>query len=129
MIPQKTFQLLWSFDLVYLATPYKLFPGGPDAAFIEAARLQARLIEESIMVYCPITHTHPPATYGNMDPHDYNIWLKLSDVFIDRCDALVIATMASWENSSGIAHELERFQKQYKPWYYLDPVTMKILKP
>lgn len=126
MIPQKTFQLLWSFDLVYLATPYKLFPGGPEAAFVEAAKIHARLIGAGLAVYCPIAHTHPAATYGEMDAHDYAIWNKLNDVFIDRCDALVIATMVSWDISAGIAHEREQFERQKKPSYFLDPATMEI---
>ena len=45
----------------YLATPYSKFPGGLDAAYVEACKAQALLIKAGVPVFCPISHTHGPA--------------------------------------------------------------------
>ena len=56
---------LLRFDLVYLATPYSKFPGGIQAAFIDAACIAARLLRAGVKVYSPITHTHPIGRVGD----------------------------------------------------------------
>jgi hypothetical protein len=40
--------------------------------------------------------------------------------------ACVVATMPTWEQSKGIAHEIEFFRKARKPVFYLNPETLKV---
>lgn len=115
---------LKKYDLIYLATPYSKYPDGMEAAFIEACKLTAKLMLEDITVYSPIAHTHPIAEYGNIDKsHNFN-WLKFDEVILARCDAIVAATMASWEVSVGLMHELNFFKG---PKYLINPNTLCVI--
>lgn len=114
--------------LAYLATPYSKYPGGLDAAFRDAAALAARLLVAGIAVYSPIAHTHPLAIYGDLDPLDHSIWLPFDAAMMARCDVLIVAHMDGWEQSFGVAHEIEVFQGAGKGIYDLDPATLKMTR-
>jgi hypothetical protein len=107
--------------LVYLATPYSKYPDGMEAAFIAASILAGRLLMHGVKVYSPIAHTHPIATYAEINPLDHKIWLPFDESMMEAADTLVVAEMRSWQNSFGIAHEIEYFTRADKPVVYLDP--------
>lgn len=121
MIELHELEPLKKFDLVYVATPYSKYPAGMERAFAKAARIAGRLIEKGIKVYCPIAHSHPIASYAYMDPLDYGIWLPLNDAIMNRCDALAVVLMETWELSFGIGYEVDFFDKLGKPVFALDP--------
>jgi Domain of unknown function (DUF1937) len=104
---------------VYLATPYSKFPGGIHAAFRAACEVAGWLVHCRVRVYCPIAHTHPIAIAGNLDPHDHKIWLPADRPFMDAAGGLLVAQLPTWEDSFGIAMEIETFQKAGKPIEYL----------
>ncbi len=114
------------YGLVYLATPYAKFPGGPHAAFVQACMLTAQLIKKGINAYSPIAHAHPVALHGNLDPHDYSLWLPY-DLMLFKSNSLFVAEMTGWEDSKGIKHEVEYFFKTGKPIYGLNPDTLIII--
>lgn len=118
---------LCRFGLCYLATPYTKFEAGIDLAFTMAAQLAARLLLEGVKVYSPITHTHPLAVHGGIDPLDLSIWLPFDRAMMERSDILVVAMMAGWEKSTGIAHEIEFFTNAGKPVCYLQPADLTIV--
>ena len=105
---------------VYLATPYSKFPGGIDCAFCAACDVAAWLVQHAVRVYCPVAHTHPIAIAGNLDPHDHKIWLPADRPFMDSAGGLLVAKLPTWEDSFGIAMEIETFEKAGKPIEYLD---------
>ena len=104
---------------VYLATPYSKFPEGIHAAFLAACEVAAWLIGQTVRVYCPIAHTHPIAIAGMIDPHDHKIWLPADRPFMDAAGGLLVAKLPTWEDSFGIAMEIETFQKAGKPVEFL----------
>ena len=110
--------------LYYLATPYSKYPDGTQAAFYDASILAGRLMRQGIFVYSPIVHTHPIALHGCMDLKDLSIWLPFDELIVAKLDAMLVAHMPSWEDSRGIAHEIEFFKKAAKPIYDLDPKTL-----
>lgn len=114
--------------LAYLATPYSKFPGGTKRAFVEAAKLAARLMLAGIKVYSPITHTHPLAVYGGIDPLDHSIWLPFDEVMMNLCGTLIVAHMETWQSSRGIAHEVEFFEMAGKPIFDLNIETLAMAK-
>ncbi len=118
---------MMDYGLVYLATPYAKFADGPNAAFVQACMLTAQLIKKGINAYSPIAHTHSIALYGNLDPHDYSLWLPYDNLMLSKVDSLFIAEMAGWEESIGIKHEVEFFLKTGKPIYGLNPDTLTII--
>ena len=110
--------------LAYLATPYSKYPAGLQQAFVDAAKLAALLLRSGMNVYSPIAHTHPLALYGNLDPLDHLIWLPFDQAMMNAADVLLIAHMQGWQESYGIAHEIEYFETAGKPIFDLDPKTL-----
>lgn len=110
--------------LIYLATTYRIHPEGIAVAYVEAAKLTARLIKDGHRVFSPIVHTHPIAVYGNMDAYS-DAWLDIDGWMMDVCDQLWIA---NWDGaltrSTGIAHERKEFEAQRKPIFVLNSETL-----
>jgi hypothetical protein len=106
--------------LYYLATPYSLYVGGIERAFIDACKVTAALIKAGYSVYSPIAHTHPIASHGGMDPMDHKIWLPFDEAMMVSCDALLVARLPGWEESYGIEYERSFFVKEGKAEYLLD---------
>lgn len=110
---------LTKYKLVYLATPYSKYKAGIHMAFVDASIFAARLLQSGVNVYSPIAHTHPLAIYGNIDPLDHNVWLPFDKSMMEASEALVVAEMQGWQESKGIQHEIEFFERAGKPIYYL----------
>lgn len=118
---------LSSYRLCYLATPYSKYKGGDlIAAFEDASRLAAELLATGVRVYSPIAHTHPLAIHGHLDPLDHSIWLPFDEAMMDAADCLIVAHMDGWQESYGIKHEVEFFEKADKPIYDLDPASIAV---
>ena len=115
-------------NLVYLATPYSRYPLGLDQAFINAAKLAARLIYAGMNVYSPIAHSHSIAKLGGLDPHDHALWLALDMVMLTRCDVLAVAHMAGWEESYGIGEEIKFFEAAQRPVFDLYPASLVMVR-
>jgi uncharacterized protein DUF1937 len=115
-------------SLAYLATPYTKFDEGLDAAFEVASQLGARLLQSGVFVYAPIVHLHPMAKHGRLDPLNLSLWYPHNDEMMKRCDSLIVAQMPTWENSAGMAVEIEYFLYASKPIFDLDPNTMRMTK-
>lgn len=113
--------------LYYLATPYTKWHHGIESAFVHAAKLAARLLVAGLKVYSPIAHTHPLAVHGNLDPLDHNIWLPFDGAMMSACNALLVADMADWRESKGVAHEIDVFKKAGKPIYQLSVDTLQMV--
>lgn len=112
--------------LAYLATPYSKYEGGIELAFRDAARLAAQLMLAGVRVYSPIAHTHPLAIYGDVDPHDHDIWLPFDETMMQRCEVLIVAQMKGWKESKVVQHEIQYFLQRKRPIFYLDPVSMSM---
>lgn len=119
---------LRQFSLCYLATPYSKYKDGIEAAFQDAARIAAMLLKTGIKVYSPITHTHPLAVFGELDPLDHKIWLPFDEAMMEACDALVVVHMDGWQQSYGIAHEIKVFGAARKPIFDLDPASFELTR-
>lgn len=115
-------------SLAYLATPYSRFPLGLEAAFIEASQIAAKLLKSGVKVYSPIAHTHPIGFYGGLDMLDLSIWLPFDEAMMERADILIVAHMQGWDESTGVKHEIAFFEREKKPIFDLDPITMKMVK-
>lgn len=114
--------------LAYLATPYSKYPLGVEQAFIDAAKLAARLLLTGIKVYSPICHAHPIAIYGNINSFDHSIWLPFNELMMARCDALIVTHMDEWQESVGIKYEIMWFEKAEKSVFDLNIDTLMMVK-
>ena len=89
-----------------------------------------RLLEAGMTFFCPITHSHPIAMYGQMNYTDHDLWIPFDGAMMSRSDALLVANMVTWKESKGIALEVAFFEKVGKPVYDLDPETLAVtLRP
>lgn len=114
--------------LCYLATPYTRFPGGPELAFQEAARLAGRLLVAQITVYSPIVNGHAIAQHAGLDPMDMSIWSVFNETMLAAADLLIVAHMRGWKESEGVTAEIERFQREGRPIWDCDPQTLHLAK-
>lgn len=104
----------------YLATPCAKYPGGTQKAFEDAAEQAGFLLKNGINVFCPITHSHPIHPHVNpSDPHSF--WLDLDRLFMQVAKGMIICKLIGWEESKGIAKEIDFFFKLKKPIVYMIP--------
>lgn len=112
--------------MIYLASPFTHFYAGPEAAFIEAARIAGRLTDRGVRVFSPIVHSYPLAKYGDLDMMDPILWQHVDAPFITLCSSCFVAMMPGWLTSEGVRHEINEFEKARKPIFYLDPLTLEL---
>lgn len=106
---------------VYVASPYTKYSGGIDKAFDEAAMLTAELVKGGMSVYSPISHCHPIAMAGGIDPLDWELWMKQCDAMMKAAVACVVLKMDGWQESKGVAMEIAYFDAADKPVLMVDP--------
>ncbi len=119
--------LLSQYEDVYVATAYTLYPAGRDAAAAEAERVTSELMLEGVPAYSPIAHSHAVAKRNPDIPiNDPEFWYLQNLPRMKAADAMVLVEMLGWENSVGIAMELEYFRDAGKPVHRLNPSTMEL---
>ena len=106
--------------LIYLATPYTHYPDGLDAAFEDASAIAGALIKRGLTIFSPICHSHPIAKHGGIDAVDHELWMRIDREMWERCDELLVAKMSGWDQSRGIAAEIEYFLSHGKPVTYTE---------
>src|SRR6478609_3449581 len=112
------FEPFQAFGLIYLATPYTKYVYGLDAGAQDASLVAGRLIRKGLNIYAPIPHTHAIAKAAGIDPIDYDFWMGVDKAFMDKSDALIVAHLAGWDQSRGVAAEIEYFTDK-KPVFHL----------
>ena len=109
---------LTRFRLVYLGSPYTKYAAGIEQAFRDVSEIAAEMLRDGVKVYSPIAHTHPIATYGNLDPLNHEIWLPFDQAMMDAAEAMVVADMDDWRESYGVRYEIDYFRAADKPVYF-----------
>jgi len=104
----------------YLATPYTKYESGLQIAFFHACDAAGELLKRGVHCYSPIAHTHPVAIYGGLNPLDHETVMALDAHFMDAAAGLLIVKMPGWDESRGIAIEIDVFKAAGKPVQYLD---------
>lgn len=93
--------------LTYLAAPYS-----SDSPSVMADRLwrinifAAKLLAEGELVYSPISHSAGIADVGNL-PASYAYWERLDRTMLGYCRRVVVLTLDGWEQSIGVAEEIQ----------------------
>ena len=118
--------LLRNYRCIYLASPYSLHRGGPEMAWAEASKLGGDLVAEGIRVFSAIAQRYSFCEHADLDLLDHDLWLEQDEFFMAACDALVVAQFTGWEDSYGIAQEVNYFRDNNKPIHYLDPTRMEL---
>jgi hypothetical protein len=106
------------FDL-YLACPYS----DPDH-FVRQERFNAvtktagRLLKDGLMVFSPISKTHPIAVNCGL-PGDWEFWEKYDRIAIGHCRELWVLTLDGWQTSKGVKAEIQIATELQKPIVYI----------
>jgi len=106
-------------SLIYLASPY----GHPDPAvreerFRAVCVVAARLMREGLYVFSPIAHTHPIAEAGDL-PKGWDFWKGYDRVMLSACSELWVLCLPGWEESEGVAAEIQIARSLEKPISFL----------
>jgi len=112
-------RLLRDFDLIYLATPYTLYPKGIEQAFTDACEVTGYLVKQMLPIFSPIVHSHPVALESGIEPRDGDFWLLAQFPFMKACTCLLVAEMDGWAVSRGVGEEMKTFTAMNKPIYHL----------
>lgn len=115
-----------SLGMVYLATPYTKYQNGINHAFKDAATLAGKMVIAGYKVYSPITHTHPIAMFGGIDPYS-EMWVVFDEAMMGVSDTLVVGMLPGWEDSWGVRQEIEYFKKHEKKIVGINPETMELV--
>jgi hypothetical protein len=90
----------------YLAIPYT--DPNPEvmcSRFELANRTAAELMKQGLLIYSPISHSHPIAQYGL--PLDWEYWQHYDKEILSICDELIVIMANGWEKSKGVSAEIE----------------------
>ncbi len=107
--------------VIYLASPYS----HPEEAvrverFHAAALAAGKLMQDGMLVFSPIAHTHPIAVACDL-PRGWDYWHKYDRWFIKRCSCVVVLQIPGWNISTGVRGKIEMAAELGKPVLYLFP--------
>lgn len=105
----------------YVATPYSKHPRGTESAYREACEATALLIRAGITVFSPIAHSHAIAIYGGIDPLDHELWMRVDRPMVDAACGCIVVEMDGWQDSRGVAVEIELFSTAGRPIIHMTP--------
>jgi len=108
--------------VIYLASPYS----HPDAAvreqrFQAACRAAAALIRAGHATFSPIAHSHPLVAFGL--PTEWSYWERDARAHLKTSAEVVVLTLDGWQESVGVAAEVQIAAELGIPVRYLSPGT------
>ena len=104
-----------------MATVYTQHPKGLEVAYKEACEVAAEFMKLGFPVFCPIAHSHPIATHGELDHVDHDFWMRMDQPMMDAAVGMIVVRMEGWLESKGIRHEIATFKGDGKKIIYVDP--------
>jgi hypothetical protein len=123
--------------IIYLAGPYSNdAPANPLeeasaekrlARFDAVTEVARHLIEQSEIVYSPLTMTHPIAVRMEHDPGS-DFWVSFDEAFMAHCNRLIVLKLPGWDASSGVSREIEFFREKGIEPEWREPIEFGISK-
>lgn len=99
-------------SLIYLASPYSKYPEGRQKAYELVCKKAAKLMLEGHTIFCPIAHSHPIEEFGMGGKiQEGDFWLNQDFAVLYNCVELWVYKMPGWDNSYGVAKEIEFAKK------------------
>ena len=99
-------------SVIYIASPYshedKLVR---NSRFEQIAKITAKLTANGIVAFSPIAYGHTLLNYEKL-PTNWAFWQNFCLSFLQHCDELWVYQMDGWEQSKGIAEEIEFAKKK-----------------
>jgi nucleoside 2-deoxyribosyltransferase len=108
---------------VYLACPYSINGVSSNEVkqhnFEVASKIAAKLMQEGLVVFSPISHSHPIQVHGDMPTNDLSFWMTQDLPFVEFCDVLAVIQLPGWDVSPGVKNELMYAKQLQKEIYYI----------
>lgn len=106
--------------LVYLATPYSHQSDEiRKQRFEKVNKAAAKLMENGLHIYSPISHTHPIAEAGNL-PKGWDFWEEYDRKLLAVCGKLIVYKQDGWQESIGVQNEIKIAQELKLEIEYLE---------
>lgn len=102
--------------LVYLASPYT---DHEEEYFQKVSAKASELMNQGIMIFCPIAMSHPMSIYGKL-PGEWEFWEKFDRIYISLCHKLIVYRLPGWEMSKGVQAEMKIAKEFNIPIEYID---------
>lgn len=104
----------------YLAIPYS----HPDPTVVEnrfeiANRVTAKLLHQGLVVFSPISMSHPIAIQEGL-PGDWASWERFDRVLIRMCSCLLVTKIDGWDRSTGVQAEIKIAREYGLPVKFVD---------
>lgn len=93
--------------LIYIGSPYShTDPVVVEENYRRVSRLAAKLCSKGQVAFSPITYGHTLLGFVQM-PNDWEFWKSFCLSFLEHSEELIVYKMPGWENSKGLAAEIE----------------------
>lgn len=114
--------------VIYLACPYSAPTKQLEVRRFDIAnRVAGYLMSKGYIVFSPLSHSHPIATYPYADlPRTHAFWLEQDFHWLDACEILVIINTTGWEFSYGVQQEVSFARAKEMPIYLIDPIYYSV---
>lgn len=103
----------------YIGQPFTMYAHGHAAAAYDGATAAATLMKRGFRVFSPIVHSYRIAQVGYLSQTDQDFWEYQDKPFVDAASSLIVLMLPGWEQSKGLAHEIDQFEKARKPIVYV----------
>lgn len=92
--------------ITYIATPYThKSKAVMQARYEQVNAYSAHLMQQGVIVFSPISHTHPIAVQHSL-PVAYEFWQKHCETFVRACGAMHVLAQDGWTCSVGVEAEM-----------------------
>lgn len=109
---------------IYLACPYSIngttSPEIRQNNFEIATKVAAKLMLEGLVVFSPISHSHPIQTIGQLTTNSLDFWMMQDLPWVGESDIVVVLRLDGWEKSPGVKKEIEYAKSLSKVVLYAD---------
>ena len=104
--------------MLYLACPYSHEDATVrEMRFRVVTEVASYLFKHGLLVFSPISHSHPIAYYGT--PGDWETWEAFDRRMIAACDEIGVLMLDGWEESTGVRAEIAIARELGKPVTYI----------
>lgn len=104
-------------SIIYLSSPYNHSdPNVKYDRFQKVSYMANRLMARGIHVFSPISHNVPISNHGDLG---WSQWMSFDLAMLAKCDRMFVLKIEGWDQSKGVAKEIEYAMAHNIPIEYL----------
>jgi hypothetical protein len=106
--------------VIYIASPYSHFDEEMrENNYRKVSEIASKMIAMGNVAISPIAYGHPLLQFTEM-PGDWEFWKNFCLSILAKCDEMIVCKMKGWEESRGIAEEIQFAKENNIPVEYLE---------